>query len=248
MVRADSGHAPAGAAARLFFITGPGASGPPRRKVCSPVTLRKLAVILAVPVALAGCNRAGDLVEGGISAVRTACPNVSIPAGTGDITLFNPPQSREARAIDIAATLTNVRSSCNEAGAQVVTTITFDVLARRASAEGARQVTLPYFVVMMQGGSAVVSKRVGQVTLNFAPGQIRAEATGTGTTTVDRAAATLPDDVKRKLTEKRKAGQVDAAIDPLSRPEIRTAVLRATFDALVGFQLTDDQLRYNATR
>jgi len=25
-------------------------------------------------------------------------------------------------------------------------------------------------------------------------------------------------------------------------------VLRATFEALVGFQLTDDQLKYNATR
>lgn len=247
MVRTSSGHAPDGGLSACFCIR-TRVAGPPSRKVCPPVTVRKLALLLAVPAILAGCNRQGELVEGGITAVRTACPTVSIPAGTGDVTLFNPPQSRESRAIDVVAVVTNVRAACNEAGAQVVTNITFDVQARRASADGARQVTLPYFVVMMQGGSAVVAKRVGQVTLNFAPGQLRAEAVGTGTTQVDRAAATLPDDIRRKLTERRRPGQMDAAIDPLSRPEIRTAVLRSTFEALVGFQLTDDQLRYNATR
>ena len=40
----------------------------------------------------------------------------------------------------------------------------------------------------------------------------------------------------------------DAAIDPLSNPTIREAVARATFEHLIGFQLTDAQLRYNATR
>ena len=40
----------------------------------------------------------------------------------------------------------------------------------------------------------------------------------------------------------------DAAVDPLSTPKIKQAVQRATFQALVGFQLTDDQLKYNATR
>jgi hypothetical protein len=29
---------------------------------------------------------------------------------------------------------------------------------------------------------------------------------------------------------------------------VREAVQRATFQALVGFQLTDDQLKYNMTR
>ena len=39
-----------------------------------------------------------------------------------------------------------------------------------------------------------------------------------------------------------------AAIDPLSDPAIRDAVANATFEHLVGFQLTQEQLRYNATR
>ena len=63
-----------------------------------------------------------------------------------------------------------------------------------------------------------------------------------------RAAATLPADIRAKLTRRRKAGEQDAATDPLTQPDVRQAVLRASFEALVGFQLTDEQLRYNATR
>jgi len=41
---------------------------------------------------------------------------------------------------------------------------------------------------------------------------------------------------------------VDAALDPLADPDIRAAVQKASFELLVGFQLTDEQLKYNATR
>ena len=58
----------------------------------------------------------------------------------------------------------------------------------------------------------------------------------------------LPEDVRAKLTERRKSGDVNAAIDPLSDPTVRAAVARATFEHLIGFQLTQEQLRYNATR
>ena len=54
--------------------------------------------------------------------------------------------------------------------------------------------------------------------------------------------------MREKLTRKRKAGDEDAAVDPLSTPEVRQAVLRASFETLVGFQLTAEQLKYNATR
>lgn len=211
------------------------------------VAALSLAVLGAA--SLAGCRHAGDLDEtGGITAVRTACPSVAVPVGTGDITLFDPETSRDASAMDVTAVLTNVRSTCTDAGDDVLTTVTFSIEGRRLRTEGARSVTLPYFVTVMQGGSAVVAKRVGRVTLQFAPGQARASVQGSGTATVSRAAATLPKDVRQLLSQKRKAGEEDAAIDPLSRPEIRQAVLRATFEALVGFQLTDEQLKYNATR
>jgi hypothetical protein len=34
----------------------------------------------------------------------------------------------------------------------------------------------------------------------------------------------------------------------LSRPEVRAAIARTSFELMVGFNLTMDQLRYNATR
>jgi hypothetical protein len=216
---------------------------PTGRKIAAPALLTLLVG------GLAGCSSVGEFDEtGGISAIRSACPTVGVAAATGDVTLFNPPTSRDARAIDVEASITNVRSTCNDQSDDIATTVTFDVRARRASATTARDVTLPFFVAVMQGGSAVVAKRVSHVTLHFDAGQLRASATATGASSVSKAAATLPKEVRAKLTEKRKAGDEDAATDPLTRPEVRQAVARATFEALVGFQLTDDQLKYNATR
>jgi hypothetical protein len=65
---------------------------------------------------------------------------------------------------------------------------------------------------------------------------------------VNRAAATLPADVREILNRKRKAGEAEAAIDPLSDPAVRAAVARATFEHLIGFQMSPEMLRYNATR
>lgn len=212
------------------------------------LSIRKLGLAATTILALAGCSKTGDIAEGGITQVRSACPRVGVAAHTGDITLFNPATSRDASAIDVTAVLTNVTSTCNDASETIYTAINFEVLGSRRSGEGAREVTLPYYVAVVQGGSSVVSKRLGQVTLRFEPGQLRASATGTGQAYVDRAAATLPEDIRRQITQRRKAGDETAAMDPLARPEIRQAVLRASFEALVGFQLTDDQLKYNATR
>ncbi|MBB5715944.1 hypothetical protein FHS94_002801 [Sphingomonas aerophila] len=204
----------------------------------------------AMLLVLGGCaNRSGEIdATGGITAVRSACPAVAIPAATGDITLFNPVSDTSATAMDVTATMTNVRSTCNDAGEQVATTVTFDVLARRTRTDDARDVSLPYFMAVVRGGSAVVAKRVGQVQLHFNAGQARTQASGQASSQVTRAAATLPAEVRERLTRRRKAGDEDAAIDPLTAPEVRQAVQRATFEALVGFQLTDAQLRYNATR
>jgi len=208
----------------------------------------KRIVPLAVLSLAGGCAKQGEITEGGITALRTACPAVQVPAATGDITLFNSPTSRDQSALDVVATITNVRATCGDQGDDVVATVSFDVLARRYDSGAARDVTLPYFIAVVQGGSAVVAKRVGQVTLHFAAGSDRQSAQGQATASVARAAATLPDKVRKELTRKRQPGEEDAAVDPLSRPDIRTALQRATFEALVGFQLTDDQLKYNATR
>ena len=212
---------------------------------------RNTALALTALAALAGCSREGELVvaEGvGITAVRTACPAVGVPDYTGDVTLFRDAGDTTLANLDLVANITNVRSSCNEQGARVYSEATFDVMARRTDVSQPRSVTLPYFSTVLRGGSSVASKRVGTVTLNFAAGQERAQASGKAGTYVDRAAATLPADVRERITRKRKPGDPDAALDPLADPAVRSAVARATFELLIGFQLDQQQLAYNATR
>lgn len=206
-------------------------------------------VVAAALLTLAGCARDGEIDEtGGIAVTRSACPAVAIPANAGDLTLFDPPTSRDARAIDVVATITNLRSTCGDGGANVVSNATFDVVARRRDGGAAREVVLPYFATVVRGGTKVVSKRVAAVRLVFAAGQTRATARAEGGAVVSRAEATLPAAVLAKLTRRRKAGEADAAVDPLSAPDVRAAVSQASFELLIGFQLTDTQLLYNATR
>jgi len=220
----------------------------PRFRLLSAAT-----TLIVGAVALAGCKTKGELVVDesvGVTAVRGACPAVGIPDYTGDVTLFRG-ADKTAGSIDVVAAMTNVKSQCDDGGnggAKVFVSTSFDVLARRTDTSGARQVQIPYFVSVLRGGSAVVSKRVGTVTLSFADGQERAQATAQGSAYIDRAEATLSPEIRERITRKRKAGEADAAVDPLSEPEIRAAVQRASFELLVGFQLDQAQLAYNATR
>jgi hypothetical protein len=213
------------------------------------LTARNGLLLATLLAALAGCTRKGDIdPTGGIVQVRSACPAVAVPAQTGDVTLFNPANATDETAIDVVATLTNLRSTCNDGSDQLATEATFDVIATRRDTSAARQVTLPYFVVVTRGGTSVVSKRIGQVTLSFAAGQARASAQARASSYVDKSAATLPPEIQTLITKQRKSGDADAATDPLARPEVRAAIQRTSFELLVGFNLTREQLRYNATR
>lgn len=213
------------------------------------VLSKKNITILMLPIALAACAGKNDFDEtGGIKTVRSACPAIAIPANTGDITLFEPPTSREAGAIDLTATITNLRSTCNMVGDRINASVNFDVLARRNNALGARTVTLPYFSVVTRAGTQIQSKQLGQITLRFDDGQQRAQTSASAAANIARADATLPPEIEAKINRKRKAGNADAAVDPMADPAIRKVVQNASFELLVGFQLTQDQLAYNATR
>lgn len=217
----------------------------------SRTRLISVATVAVAALALGGCKTKGEIVVDesvGITAVRGACPAVGIPDYTGDITLFTTPGATDAGSIDVTAAMTNVRSTCDDSGEKVHASVSFDVLARRTDASAARTVSLPYFVTVLRGGTAVVTKRVGTVTLNFAAGQDRAQASGQGAAYIDKSEATLPAEIRDRITRKRRAGDSDAAIDPLAQPDVRAAVARASFEVLVGFQLDDKQLAYNATR
>lgn len=212
---------------------------------------RKLLLAITGAVLVAGCARDGELVvdQGvGITAVRGACPAVGVPDYTGDVTQFRSADSRTADNIDVTAAITNLRTSCNDSGARVYSEASFDVLARRTDTRGARRVELPYFATVLRGGTAVQTKRVGTVVIDFADGQERARTSAKAGAFVDRAEASLPADIRERITRKRKAGDPDAALDPLADPQVRAALTRATFELLIGFQLTEQQLAYNATR
>ena len=208
----------------------------------------RAAVAALLPLSLVACSTDGQLTDSGITVTRSACPAVAIPAATGDITLFAPENARTADAIDVVANITNLRSTCGEAGDQITSNVTFDIHAQRRDTRGAREVVIPYVVTIVQGGTAVVSKAIGRVGLRFEDGQPRASTSATGTGQVARAAASLPREVEEQITRRRKPGDPDAAIDPLADPAVREAVRRASFEVLVGFQLTQEQLAYNATR
>src|SRR5687767_11917912 len=207
-----------------------------RRRNPHPVKLR-LAPLLILSL-LTACSREGDVGDGGVFVTRSACPLVGIPAATGDVTLFNPPSSRDAAAIDVTATITNLFDNCTDSGDRVMSNAAFDVLAVRRDATSARQVVLPFFSVGVQGGSQIVAKRIGRVVLNFEAGSYRAQAKGQAVLRVSRAAATLPPNVREILNRRRKAGDPEAAVDPLSDPGVRAAVARATFEHLIGFPMT----------
>ena len=67
---------------------------------------------------------------------------VAVPAATGDVTLFNPQGSTDANAIDVTASITDVRATCQDVGNDVVSTVTFTVLGLRRDAgrRGARAI------------------------------------------------------------------------------------------------------------
>jgi hypothetical protein len=208
----------------------------------------KAAAAALLALGLVGCRHEGDIMATGILTSYTACPPVAIAAPAGDVTLFSPAASRDSSAIDVVAHITNVRSTCDDTGEYINTQITFDVQARRRDGQGTRDVILPYFASVVQGNTNVVAKRVSQVGLHFAEGEVRTSTSAAASSQVLRSAATLPEDVRRQITRERRAGDPNAAVDPMADPAVRAAVDRARFEVLLGFQLLPDQLRYNATR
>ena len=213
--------------------------------------IAKLAAVVLVLVTVAACSRSGDIdvTSGvGVRVERTGCPAVAVPDHTGDITIFSPANSSDASAIDVVANITNVRATCNSEGERIYSEASFDVYARRSRPGGARTVTIPYFSTVVQGGRAVVSKRLGNVTLQFADGAYRASTSGRAGSFINASAARLPADIVERITRRRKAGDQDAAVDPFTDPQVKAAVARASFEMLIGFQLSQTQLQYNATR
>ena len=202
-----------------------------------------LPLLIAAPIALTACGTGNPL-----QVARSACPAVAVLDYAGDTTLFSPATSRNADAIDMTATITNLRSDCFEADGRIVTQATYDIVALRTDANAARTVTLPVFSAVMRAGDRLLAKEVAGVTLTFAPGELRAQSRASARADIAEVAATLPDAINREIDKRRKPGDPDAALDPLARPEVREAVREASFELIVGFNLDEAALAYNVAK
>lgn len=204
--------------------------------------LRTIVLLALGATALASCQQNPLKIQ------RSACPAVAIPTYTGDLTLFKPGTAPDATNIDVVATITNVRETCSESEGTLTSDITYDVIARRTNASGPRTIAMPVFATVVQGGNLLVSKQTGAINVSFADGQARGLGRGGARGTVARSATTLPPEIQQKINRKRRAGDLDAATDPLADPEVKAAIRAASFEVLVGFQLSEGQLGYNVTK
>jgi hypothetical protein len=170
---------------------------------------------------------------------------VAIPLHAGQVTRFDPPQSRNADAIELTAQVTDVTATCVEGAEYLTTEVAFTVSAQRRRPGPAKEVYLPLFVALAQGGNVLVSKQITGVLLKFDEGAARAEQAGGARAEVHRSAVTLPPEVQARITRERKPDEPDALVDPLADPQVRAAVRAASFEVLVGFQLDDASLAYN---
>ena len=198
--------------------------------------------LVALPVLLlAGCERNPLVVK------RSSCPAVAVAAYAGDVTLFRP-GAPDVANLDAVATLTNLREECAETADQFVTRISYDVIVRRNGAAEARQIVLPVFSAVVQAGNVINAKQISNVVVNFTAGQERAVVQGTATASVSRSAAAVSQDILDKINRKRRAGDFDAATDPMADPAVRAALRAASFEVVLGFQLDDRSLAYNIAK
>ena len=206
--------------------------------------MRKTLAVLGIGSVflLAGCNTNPLLVT------RSQCPAVAIPYHVGTVTKFDPPQSRDANAILLSAQITDLKGNCIEGPEFLTTEVSFTVAAQRRTKGPAKQVYLPMFVALAQGGNVLVSKQLTGVQLDFAEGALRAETRGGGRAEVHRSAVALPPEMLARISKKRDADDPEALTDPLSDPQVRAAVRAASFEVLVGFQLDDASLAYNVAK
>jgi len=203
---------------------------------------RGAVLALALAGLAAGCARDPLLVE------RSPCPAAAIPFHTGSYTRFDPPESRDADAIDFVAQIVDLRSQCVPGDRTIVSDVVFTVAAARRRAGPAREEVVPLFITLVQGGNVLMAKQLTAVRLSFAEGALRAEAQGRARAEVARAAAAIPPEIERRITRARSPREEDALVDPLADPQVRAALRAASFEVLVGFQLDDASLAFNVAR
>jgi hypothetical protein len=189
--------------------------------------IASLAALSAVAIGLSGCETNPLKVR------LTSCPPVAILKHTNTLTSFNSPTERNLDNVRFTAFIDDVSSTCRERD-RVQTDLAFRVSAVRGQAGQAGQVTVPYFVTVMQGQRTIISKQVGAATLNFAGDSPRAETRVTAQVLTNLLPPPPP-------MPKATGLEGDAPRPDLDRQKIQ-------YEVLIGFQLSDADVVYNITR
>lgn len=192
------------------------------------VFLLTAAGLLAV---LSACQSSNPLLI-----TRTSCPAVAVVKYANSYTQFAPGANYRANGLELSAQLSDVQVACRESKTgDAVSTVSFEVSAGRASATGGSQVTVPYFIAVIEDGTTILSKQVYSAPLQFADGSLHSQVRQSVSATTPFVP--LPPEPDRK--KKREQFQ-EFAED--SRPKA------AKYEILVGFQLTEEQAAYNVQR
>lgn len=186
-----------------------------------------LAVVAAM---LAGCS------SNPLQITRSICPAAAVARNVSDLTQFSPPTSRDADAITLTATFSDMAVKCSEKGSRIFSDLSVTIAGQRASAAGDQTISVPYFVAVVKGGQTLLSKQLYSANLDFKAGQVRAHTTQTVRADISRSAAIDA------------LGPAPKASKDASDPFVETVQKASPFEMVIGFQLTDDQIIYNARK
>ena len=101
------------------------------------------------------------------------CPALAIVGDVGTLTRFAG-NGRDTQDVAFTATATNAEISCTAEGS-VVSTVTFDLIAKAGPALKSNNETISYFVAVMKDNHVIVTKKIYNVNLRFGGNNSRVE-------------------------------------------------------------------------
>jgi hypothetical protein len=188
--------------------------------------MKALLPAFAALLALAGCASNPLIVR------RTSCPAVAVVKNASTMTRFSTQGRYDAQDVQLTAMISNIQPSCVERRDGAVTAVRFEILAARRAAAGVQEVQLPYFIMLVKDGQTILAKQIYGTSVRFE--ENGSNAAVLQTVSVISPLVPLPERPKRSKEE-----EYDEFAPP-PKP--------ATYEVLIGFQLTDAEAAYNVGR
>ena len=187
---------------------------PTNPKGCGPSGFG-IAVLLGLPVLLAGCSSLfGSSSDDEAAALATApvrCPRVAVLRDAGEVTEFREGAGRDLTDVVSRAAVINFTGNCRPEEGRGTVDFRLVLGAERGPAWQGQQPNLQYFVAVADPEGRVLSKQVFDAPMRFPEGQSK-------TGSIEELSQVIPLAANR-------------------RPQ--------DYQVFVGFQLTPDQVRFN---